>query len=160
MASSTAANVNLISADGYLDGPRLLADVGGTNARFALERSPGQIEAIQTLRCADYAEFALAVEAYLASNPQSQVRHAAIAMANPVHGDEIKMTNHHWAFSIEATRRRLNFDTLLVVNDFTALSMALPHLGHVHCVQIGGGSHWLVVSLAWSALVPDWAWVA
>ena len=139
MASSTTANLNAISADGYLDGPRLLADVGGTNARFALERAPGQIEAIQTLRCADYAEFALAVEAYLASGPHSQVRHAAIAIANPVHGDEIKMTNHHWAFSIEATRRRLNFDTLLVVNDFTALSMALPHLEHVHCVQIGGG---------------------
>lgn len=124
----------------FMDGPRLLADIGGTNARFALERAPGQIDTIQTLRCADYAEFSLAVKAYLEGNQRPAVRHAAIAIANPVHGDEIKMTNHHWAFSIEQTRRLLGLDTLLVVNDFTALSMALPHLEQSHCVQIGGGA--------------------
>ncbi len=146
MSSSFSTNASVASADYYLDGPRLLADIGGTNARFALERAPGQIDTIQTLRCADFAEFALAVEAYIAANAisstgnqQSTIRHAAIAIANPVHGDEIKMTNHHWAFSIETTRRRLQLDTLLVVNDFTALSMALPHLEHEHCVQVGGG---------------------
>lgn len=123
----------------YLDGPRLLADIGGTNARFALETAPGQIDSIRVLRCADYAEFAEAVEAYLAQSDNPAVRHAAIAIANPVQGDEIKMTNHHWAFSIEAMRRRLNLDTLLVVNDFTALAMSLPHLEPVHVEQIGGG---------------------
>ncbi|MDB5776125.1 MAG: glucokinase [Herbaspirillum sp.] len=122
-----------------MDGPRLLADVGGTNARFALERAPGRIDTIQTLRCADYAEFATAVEAYLGNVNEAGIKHAAIAMANPVQGDEIKMTNHDWAFSIDATRRRLNLDTLLIVNDFTALSMALPHLEQSNCVQVGGG---------------------
>lgn len=124
----------------FMDGPRLLADIGGTNARFALERAPGQIDTIQTLRCADYAEFSLAVNAYLDGNQRPAVRHAAIAIANPVHGDHIKMTNHHWAFSIEQTRRLLGLETLLVVNDFTALSMALPHLEQSHCVQVGGGA--------------------
>lgn len=123
----------------FMDGPRLLADIGGTNARFALERAPGQIDTIQTLRCTDYAEFSLAVKAYLEANGHPAVRHAAIAMANPVQGDQIKMTNHNWAFSIEETRRGLGFDTLLVVNDFTALSMALPHLEQSHCVQVGRG---------------------
>lgn len=123
----------------FLDGPRLLADIGGTNARFALERAPGQIDTIQTLRCADYAEFSLAVKAYLESNGKPGIHHAAIAIANPVQGDQIKMTNHHWAFSIEETRNLLGLDTLLVVNDFTALSMALPHLEQSHCIQIGGG---------------------
>ncbi|MBB3214873.1 glucokinase [Herbaspirillum sp. Sphag1AN] len=127
-------------SNAFMDGPRLLADIGGTNARFALERAPGQIDTIQTLRCADYAEFSLAVKAYLEGNQSPAVKHAAIAIANPVHGDQIKMTNHHWAFSIEQTRRLLGFDTLLVVNDFTALSMALPHLEQTHCVQIGGGA--------------------
>ncbi|AMP10724.1 glucokinase [Collimonas arenae] len=139
MSSSTIMNASENSATSYLDGPRLLADVGGTNARFALERAPGQIDTIQTLRCADYAEFALAVEAYLTASGRPPVRHAAIAIANPVQGDDIKMTNHHWEFSIETTRRRLNLDTLLVVNDFTALSMSLPHLEQSHCVQVGGG---------------------
>ncbi len=123
----------------YLDGPRLLADVGGTNARFALERAPGRIDTIRVLRCADHAEFTGAVEAYMAESRHPAVRHAAVAIANPVQGDEIKMTNHHWAFSIEATRRHLNLDTLLVVNDFTALAMALPHLEPAHCNRIGGG---------------------
>lgn len=126
-------------SNAFMDGPRLLADIGGTNARFALERAPGQIDSIQTLRCADYAEFAQAVNAYLAANEHPAVHHAAIAIANPVQGDQVKMTNHHWAFSIEATRRLLGLNTLLIVNDFTALSMALPHLEASHCVQIGGG---------------------
>lgn len=123
----------------YLDGPRLLADIGGTNARFALERSPGQIDSIRVLRCADHADFADAVESYLQLVDQPALLHAAIAIANPVQGDQIKMTNHDWAFSIEATRRRLNLDTLLIVNDFTALAMALPQLEAVHLQQIGGG---------------------
>lgn len=127
-------------ASAYADGPRLLGDVGGTNARFALEYSPGRFEAIQTLHGGDYAEFADAVEAYLRGADHPPVRHAAIAMANPVRGDRIKMTNHDWAFSISETRDRLKLETLLIVNDFTALSMALPHLGDADFVQVGGGS--------------------
>jgi glucokinase len=50
------------------------------------------------------------------------------------------MTNHDWSFSIEATRRALGFDTLLVVNDFTALAMALPGLTDAQRVQVGGGT--------------------
>jgi glucokinase len=137
--SSTPHTQRDAQPNDYLDGPRLLADVGGTNARFALERAPGQIDTIIVLRCADYEEFADACEAYLAQAGNPPVRHAAIDIANPVDGDEVKMTNHKWQFSIEATRRRLNFDTLLVVNDFTALAMALPHLEQSHVQQIGGG---------------------
>ena len=123
----------------YTAGPRLLADVGGTNARFALETGPGNIEALQTLACADYPRFEDAVQAYLAG-VQAQVRHAAIAIANPVDGDAIRMTNHHWAFSIEGARRTLGLDTLLVVNDFTALAMSLPALHDGDLVRIGGGA--------------------
>lgn len=123
----------------YPDGPRLLGDVGGTNARFALETGPGKIEAIHTLAGADYPEFVLAVEAYLALAGHPALRHAVIAMANPVLGDRISMTNHDWTFSIEATRRQLQLDTLLIVNDFTALSMALPHLKPADLRQAGGG---------------------
>ena len=65
MSSSSIVNYGPMTAEAYMDGPRLLADVGGTNARFALERAPGRIDTIQTLRCADYAEFAIAVETYL-----------------------------------------------------------------------------------------------
>lgn len=125
--------------DGRYDGPpRLVADIGGTNARFALETGPGRIEAMLTLACADYPRFEDAVHAYLAGCG-APVAHAVIAIANPVDGDAIRMTNHHWAFSIEAARAELKLATLLVVNDFTALAMALPALGPADLMQVGGG---------------------
>jgi glucokinase len=68
------------------------------------------------------------------------VRHAAIAIANPIVGDFVRMTNHHWEFSIEALRRECGFDELAVVNDFYALAMALPHLAAGDKRQVGGGA--------------------
>src|SRR5437879_11055384 len=106
MASTTILNPRDMQSDLYLDGPRLLADIGGTNARFALERAPGQIDTIRVLACADYAEFADAVEAYLAQCEHVAVRHAAIAITNPVQRPEVKMTTHHCAFSIEDVTRQ------------------------------------------------------
>jgi glucokinase len=125
----------------FEDGPRLLADIGGTNARFALGTASGQIEAISVLPCKSYPTLVDAIRAYL-SGPQTvgtSVRHAALAIANPVQGDQIRMTNHDWAFSVEAVRCALGFDTLLLVNDFKALAMALPYLAPHQKRQVGGG---------------------
>ncbi|MDR5812762.1 MULTISPECIES: bifunctional transcriptional regulator/glucokinase [unclassified Caballeronia] len=124
----------------HADGPRLLADVGGTNARFALETAPGEIGQIRVYPGADYPGIAEVMQQYLKDTQVSRVNHAAIAIANPVDGDHVKMTNHDWSFSIEATRRALGFDTLLVVNDFTALAMAVPGLTDAQRVQVGGGA--------------------
>jgi glucokinase len=125
------------------DSPRLVADIGGTYARFTLETAPGVFEHTATLRCADHADFHAAVSAYLKTlQPVLQanrIQHAAVAIANPVEGDEVRMTNYHWQFSIEAMREKLGFDTLVVVNDFTALAMALPRLAHGDRRQVGGG---------------------
>ncbi|CAL8474693.1 bifunctional transcriptional regulator/glucokinase [Caballeronia sp. S22] len=124
----------------HADGPRLLADIGGTNARFALETAPGEIGQIRVYPGADYPGIAEVMQQYLKDTKVGRVNHAAIAIANPVDGDHVKMTNHDWSFSIEATRRALGFDTLLVVNDFTALAMALPGLTDTQREQVGGGS--------------------
>jgi glucokinase len=128
----------------YADGPRLLADIGGTNARFALESAPAVIALIKVLPCAAYPTLASALKAYL-SDPEvaaacaAPLRHAALAIANPITGDLVRMTNHHWEFSIEALRLECGFETLVVANDFTALARALPHLAPDQKVQIGGG---------------------
>jgi glucokinase len=123
----------------------LLADIGGTNARFALQQSDGAGFAdIEVLACSDYPAIEDAVRAYL-HNAGARglavegVRHAAIAIANPVEGDEISMTNHCWSFSIAALKAALRFETLLVVNDFAALAMSLPHLTAEQRERIGGG---------------------
>jgi glucokinase len=144
MTVSPTATVSRSSEPRH-DSPRLLADIGGTNARFALELGPGRIELIDVLPCADYPTLGDAVRAYLASPAvlaavQAPVRHAAIAIANPVVGDLVRMTNHHWEFSIEALRLELGFDIFVVVNDFSALAMSLPHLGAGDKQQVGGGA--------------------
>lgn len=125
-------------------GPRLLADVGGTNARFALETAPGHIAHIHVLACAAHATLADALRAYLAlpdvaAVSGSGIRHGAIAIANPVNGDLVRMTNHHWQFSIEALRTECGFDVLEVVNDFTALACSLPFLSDTQKRKVGGG---------------------
>ena len=138
---STGVKSNAVPGAGqHADGPRLLADIGGTNARFALETGPGELGQVQVYPCADYPGVADVIKKYLKDTKIGRVNHAAIAIANPVDGDQVSMTNHDWTFSIEATRRALGFDTLLVVNDFTALAMALPGLTDTQRVQVGGGA--------------------
>lgn len=123
------------------DSPRLIADIGGTYARFALETAPGRFERVASLRSAEHADFQAAVSAYLRTVPSSNsVQHAAVAIANPVDGDEVRMVNYHWQFSIEQTRQRLGLETLLVVNDFTALAMAVPKLADDERRQVGDGT--------------------
>lgn len=87
------------------DSPRLIADVGGTYARFALETSQGHFEHLASMLCSDHADFHAVVTAYLAGLPAVQIRHAGVAIANPVEGDEVRMTNYHWHFSIEEMRQ-------------------------------------------------------
>lgn len=121
--------------------PRLLADVGGTNARFAWQAGPGAaIEAAETLPCADHATLADALRRYLARLGRGVPRSCSIAIANPVVGDRVAMTNHHWTFSIAALKAELGFERLLVINDFTALALALPALAADERRQVGGTS--------------------
>lgn len=119
--------------------PRLLADVGGTQARFAWQAAAGApIEDPITLACAEYQTLEAAIRAYLGRIERPRPRVGAIAIANPVHGDRIQMTNHHWSFSISALRQALGFARLELLNDFTALALALPDLPSERLFQVGG----------------------
>jgi glucokinase len=122
-------------------GARLLADIGGTNARFAWQRRPGgEIECVETLACADHASLHDALAAYLGRCGRSPPGACAIAIANPVVGDQVTMTNHHWSFSIRDLKSRCGFERILVLNDFTALALALPALRADETTQVGGGA--------------------
>lgn len=119
--------------------PRLVGDIGGTNARFGLVEAPGQgPSGIQVLACANHAGPREAVEAYLAAQ-RSRPRQACLGIANPLRGDEVRMTNHRWAFSAQAVRAGLGLERLLLVNDFTALALGVPLLGPHERLQLGGG---------------------
>jgi glucokinase len=120
--------------------PWLVADIGGTNARFArVPEADAAPQAVQVLRCNDYPDPAGAIEAYLASTDGARPRAAVLAVAAPVLGDLVKMTNNHWRFSIEDLRHRLGLEKLRVLNDFTALALALPHLGPDGLRQVSAG---------------------
>jgi glucokinase len=120
------------------DEVRLVADIGGTNARFALFHPDQSIHSLRVLACADYPDIVAAVQAYMAMIGVSNIKEAAFAIANPIDGDRIEMTNHNWAFSIGATRRALGLSRLTFKNDFTALAMSIPSLVESELRQIGG----------------------
>lgn len=154
-----------ISANHVHAQPRLLADVGGTNARFAWQAGAGAlIEAQITLPCADHESIEAAIRSYLDRIDKPRPRSCAIAIANPVHGDQVRMTNHHWSFSISALQHSLGLERLRVLNDFTALALALPGLAPEQRVQVGGGEAMLGMAigllgpgtgLGVSGLLPD-----
>ncbi|MGF1625026.1 MAG: glucokinase, partial [Alphaproteobacteria bacterium] len=118
---------------------RLLADIGGTNARFALQRPGAPAERIVVLSSEDYDGLAAAAAAYLAQiGDRPEIDRAAVCVAGPVIGDQLALTNVPWRFSIEQTRRELGLDQLRVVNDFAAVALAVPHLDASSLVQLGG----------------------
>lgn len=120
--------------------PALIADIGGTNARFALTDlaapRPG-LHAVQSLPCCEYASLQHAAEAYLASVGEKPTE-AAIAVACPVDGDAIRLTNRAWAFSRRELQAVLGFERLEVINDFGAVARALPALTDTDVVGLHG----------------------
>lgn len=124
--------------------PWLVADIGGTNARFGwLAPSSVQVQHVQTLPTAGHAGLAEAAVEYLRRLGQSlgsaylEPRAAAFAVATAVGLDQISFTNNGWSFSREATRQALALDELLILNDFEALALSLPHLREDQVRSIG-----------------------
>ncbi|KQY80253.1 MULTISPECIES: glucokinase [Roseateles] len=114
--------------------PWLVADVGGTNARFGTVAGPGApVEDVRVLPVAAHAGPAAAVRAYLAAQEAGKPapRSAAFALATALDGDRIELTNGAWNFSRAGTQQELGLQTLLCLNDFEAQALSLPRLrGH------------------------------
>ena len=119
--------------------PRLLGDVGGTNARFGWQATAESgIEHVLVLPCAAHETLEAAIRNYLELKNLPLPRASALGIANPITGDVIRMTNHHWSFSITDMQHSLGLDRLNVINDFTALALALPSIPTENLVQVGG----------------------
>jgi glucokinase len=113
----------------------LVADIGGTNARFAwLDGHAKRVSHIQTLGVAEHGSLAAAARHYLGSllpafGPQVlQPQRASLAVATAVAGDRVDFTNSHWAFSRQELAHTLGLQQLIVLNDFEALALSLPRL--------------------------------
>ena len=109
--------------------PRLVSDIGGTNARFAVEIEPYVYEQTKTMQCKDYPTLASAIISYLDSVNFSHVKHAALAVPSPIVDDRLFMVNNPWHMSsITKTKKDIGFETLIFLNDFHALALSIPHI--------------------------------
>jgi glucokinase len=108
--------------------PWLVADIGGTNARFGLVRDDSRaITDIRKLKGADHASLQDAALAYL-QEVGARVHRAALALATPVHTDPVKLTNSDWVVSRAEMAAALKLERVLLLNDFEALALSLPSL--------------------------------
>lgn len=118
----------------------LVADVGGTNARFALITAPGAApERIGTLRTRDHPGLAEAAAAYLERYaPDVQPDAACLAVAGPVANGRFRLTNAGWPpGTVDQVRAHLGLPYVEILNDFEGLALALPHLTEDDAVRIG-----------------------
>ena len=119
---------------------RLLGDIGGTHARFARQAGPGAPPTqVVTYVCAAHDSLQNAISHYLREQGGDLPLACAIGIANPITGDQVQMTNLHWSFSIAELQRELGLERLVVINDFSALALALPHLAPADLRRLGGG---------------------
>jgi glucokinase len=119
--------------------PRLLADIGGTHARFALQGAvDAPVSEVKTLENKNYASFVALIEAYLTSLPV-RPKYAALAIAGVITDDTVLIANIGWPFSRDALLTAFDFTQLVILNDFSALAHALPLLKPNEYEQIGQG---------------------
>ena len=123
-----------------LNFPILIGDIGGTNARFAIlvdsYAEPKEFPVVQT---ADFATLDDAIQAAILDRTSIQPRSAVLAVAGPVDGDEIELTNCPWVVRPKQMIANLGLDDIVVLNDFEAQALAVVALDEQHLVKIGGG---------------------
>lgn len=118
-------------------GVRIVADIGGTNARFATIGSTERaLERIEVLACADYPRIDDAINAYTRKHELQRVAGVCIAVAGPVGQDRIELPNSHWAFSRKALQSAIGAP-LTVINDFTAQALCIDLLREDEVAWLG-----------------------
>lgn len=117
----------------------LVGDIGATNARFALVRRDGSLAAARNFNVSEYPSLLAAIEAFLKREAMLKPTRAALAVASPICGDQVTLTNHPWSFSSEALRRSLKLESLRVINDFAANAIAIPGLAAGDRIAVGRG---------------------
>ncbi len=124
-----------------VQGLGLVADIGATNTRLALVEPGGAAVHVRVYATDESPDLGDMIETYLINvKATSRPVKAVLAIAAPVTGDEVTLTNFPWTFSVEDLRARLGLKELRVINDFVANAYALPHLGADDRTQVGSGA--------------------
>ena len=117
----------------------LVGDIGGTNSRFGLVE-PGSTRVVQIAvqKNDQFNSLEDSIAAYVQSKGVTGLAGAAVAVAGPIEGETVSLTNRDWHFTRETLRSAAGAKRFRLLNDFEALALALPHLGADDVVQIGG----------------------
>ncbi len=129
--------------------PYIVADIGGTNARFGLVTDKNalsgsfSIEYQCTYSSQDFSSIEQAVSCYIESLKKSlngtPIKGACLAVAGPVAGEHIRLTNLNWEFDISTVRSRLKLPKLEIINDFAAYAYAIQYLDTARLQVINQG---------------------
>lgn len=121
--------------------PILIGDIGGTNARFSIvvdaNSEAGEPQIVKT---ADFATIDAAIQAAVLDRSSVRPNSAVLAVAGPVDGDEIELTNCPWVVRPKEMIANLGLGDIVVLNDFEAQALAVIALGEEHMEKIGGGA--------------------
>lgn len=124
-----------------MNDPVLVADIGGTNARFALADISGRAASVgemHAFRAEDYESIRDAADAFLEA-VQARPRLACFAVAGPITDSVVEFTNSPWVLDIEKTSRLMKLDRLLAVNDFEALATSVRQLRPADFLEVKPG---------------------
>ncbi|MBW9063164.1 glucokinase [Rhizobium herbae] len=131
----------LTDTESSLTFPILIGDIGGTNARFALLvdafAEPKMFPIIPTT---SYASIEEALQTSILDKTSVQPRSAIIAVAGPVKGDDIPLTNAGWVIKPKDMLTALSLEDVIIINDFEAQALAIASIGEEGREQIGPGS--------------------
>ena len=120
--------------------PILVGDIGGTYARFALlVDAYAELRAFPVVAPADFANIDAAIQACVLDKTSIQPKSAVLAIAGPVDGDEIDLTNCPWIVRPSQLIADLGFEEVVVLNDFEAQALAVSALPEKGRQRIGGG---------------------
>ena len=125
--------------------PILVADIGGTNARFALitafdpQKKQFVIEHNITFPSADFGSLEAALKHYFSQVPHIQPRRGCLAVAGPIKAGQVHLTNLGWHFSVEQVKAEFNFTQLEVINDFAAFAYAAQYLDPHQNIAVKAG---------------------
>ena len=117
----------------------LVGDIGGTNSRFGLvEPGSTRVASVRVQKNENFASLEASIRAYLDAQGLSSLAAAAIAVAGPVEGETVGLTNRDWRFTRGSLQEAARARQFRLLNDFEALALSLPHLEGDDIVQIGG----------------------
>ncbi len=125
----------------HLPFPVLIGDIGGTNARFSLvPDETGATQRFPNVHTADFASIDDAIQAVVIEKGGARPQSAMLALAGPISGDRVPLTNCPWVVEPKKTVARFGLTEMVLLNDFEAQSLALPGLTDKDIEPIGSGA--------------------